>query len=202
MTVNPPTQYATDANLAARQRLWAESRRQPPFDLFAWVLDRAGVTAGDGRRVLDVGCGNGGYERRLSDRGHVGPRIALDLSAGMLEHVPGLRMQADVQRLPLGASSFDLVLAPHMLYHVPDVRAAAREARRVLDPDGVFLAVTNSERNLAELRELVEAAVGTGWEMVRPSDRHFSLENGAAPLSTAFDSGGTGRLSAERGRRQ
>ncbi len=187
MTANPPTQYATDANLAARQRLWAESRREPPFDLFTWVLDLAGVTEGDSRRVLDVGCGNGSYERILRDRGHAGPRVALDLSAGMLEHVPGLRMQADVQSLPLGASTFDLVLAPHMLYHVPDVVAAAHEARRVLDPGGVFLAVTNSERNLAELRQLVEAAVGTGWEMVRPSDRHFSLENGAVPLSRAFD---------------
>ena len=187
MTANPPTQYATDTNLAARQRLWSESRREPLFDLFAWVLDQAGIAAGDLRRVLDVGCGNGSYERVLAERGHVGLRVALDLSAGMLTNVSGASCaQADVQQLPLVASTFDLVMAPHMLYHVPDVVAAAREVRRVLHPDGRFIAVTNGESSLAELRQLIEAAVGTGWKMVRPADRHFSLENGGAQLASVF----------------
>jgi len=40
---------------------------------------------------------------------------------------------------------------------VPDIELAAREIRRVLHPDGVFIAVTNSVSNLQELRDLVEA---------------------------------------------
>jgi SAM-dependent methyltransferase len=188
VTVNPPTQYATDANLAARQRLWSISERRPPFDLFDWVLDRVGMAAGDERRILDVGCGNGRYERELRDRGHQGVQVAIDLSRGMLDHVEAAdRMQSDVQRLPLVTSAFDVVLAPHMLYHVPDVAAAACELRRVLRPGGVCIAVTNGESNVAELRDLVEIAVGAGWRMARPSDQRFSLENGAAQLSTAFD---------------
>jgi SAM-dependent methyltransferase len=115
--------------------------------------------------------------------------VALDLSAGMLVHVQGaLGIQADVQRLPFPADAFDLVLAPHMLYHVPDIEAAARECRRVLRPGGLVVAVTNSDSNLIELRQLVEAAVGSGWRMVQPSVRHFSLENGRGPLSVAFES--------------
>jgi SAM-dependent methyltransferase len=188
VTVNPPTQYATDANLAARQRLWSISERRPPFDLFDWVLDRVGMAAGDERRILDVGCGNGRYERELRDRGHQGVQVAIDLSRGMLDHVEAAdRMQSDVQRLPLVTSAFDVVLAPHMLYHVPDVAAAACELRRVLRPGGVCIAVTNGESNVAELRGLVETAVGAGWRMARPSDQRFSLENGAAQLSKAFD---------------
>jgi len=37
------------------------------------------------------------------------------------------------------------VLAVHMLYHVPDREAAARELRRVLAPEGVCVAVTPRE---------------------------------------------------------
>ena len=53
MNQNPDTQYATDANLAKRQRLWSESRRDPEFDLYLWVLDLAGVHDGDTRAVPD-----------------------------------------------------------------------------------------------------------------------------------------------------
>ena len=189
MTMNPPSQYATDRNLAARQRLWSTSRRVPEFDLFSWVLDLAGITQGQTQSVLDVGCGNGSYERALVGRGHAGQRVAIDLSPGMLPRVTDAAVvQADVQALPFADRCFDLVLAPHMLYHVPDIGLAVREIRRVLHPDGLFVAVTNSVSNLQELRALVEAAVGTDWSMLRPADQRFSMENGGELLSPAFDS--------------
>jgi SAM-dependent methyltransferase len=188
-SANPPTQYATDENLALRQRLWAASRREPALDLFAWVLALAGLDAGGSQRVLDIGCGNGSYESALADRAHTGGRVALDLSAGMLAAVTGAaRVQADAQALPFAPGAFDVVLAPHMLYHVPDVALAAAEARRVLRPGGVFVAVTNGRAHLSELRALVEAAVGTGWRMEAPAATAFSLEDGAAPLAAAFAS--------------
>jgi SAM-dependent methyltransferase len=189
MTADPPSQYADDRNLAARQRLWATSRREPSFDLFGWVLGLAGIDPGGTERVLDVGCGNGAYERALAARGHRGPTVAVDLSAGMLAHIPGVPCaRADVQQLPFCSSTFDVVLAPHMLYHVVDIEAAAGECRRVLRPAGRFVAVTNGSANLSELRTLIESAVGGGWSMERPSDRRFSLENGAGPLQSAFES--------------
>jgi SAM-dependent methyltransferase len=189
MAMNPSTQYATERNLASRQRLWWTGRRVPEFDLFSWVLDLAGITQGSTRSVLDVGCGNGAYERALVESGHRGPRVALDLSAGMLRSVTDATpVLADVQVLPFRRGCFDLVLAPHMLYHVPDIEAAATEIRRVLHPEGVFVAVTNSISNLQELRALVEAAVGADWRMLRPSDQRFGMEGGAALLSSAFRS--------------
>ncbi len=189
MAVNPSTQYATDRNLVSRQQLWSTSRRVPEFDLFSWVLDLAGVTQGSTQSILDVGCGNGAYERELATRGHRGPLVALDLSAGMLKLVKDAApVLGDVQALPFSQGCFDLVLAPHMLYHVPDIEAAAREIRRVLRPDGAFVAITNSVSNLQELRALVELAVGTDWRMRRPSDQRFNMEGGAAVLSSAFES--------------
>jgi SAM-dependent methyltransferase len=189
VVINPTGQYATEGNLASRQRLWSTSRRVPNFDFVSWVLDLAGVAQGGTQRVLDVGCGNGIYERALVKRAHRGPRVAVDLSAGMLQLVSDAEVVlADVQRLPFSPSSFDLVLAPHMLYHVPDIAVAANEIRRVLHPEGRFVAVTNSISNLQELRALVEAAVGTGWRMIQSSAQHFNMEGGAALLSSAFES--------------
>src|ERR1700677_3167984 len=50
-------QYRTDANLAARQSIYAY--QQPHIDLQARVIDLAAPAAGG--TVCDVGCGNGRY---------------------------------------------------------------------------------------------------------------------------------------------
>lgn len=183
--LNPPSQYADDRNLRARQRLWLN--QDPHFDLVAWVLDLAAV--GPGQAVLDVGCGNGLYLQALRSRGV--DAVGCDLSLGMLraasEH-PG-RVNGDVTSLPFRSGTFDVVLAAHMLYHVADRQTAARELRRVLVSGGCCVVVTNGARHLWPLRQLVERAVRRatpGWEMRDPATHVFSLENGAAQLSEAF----------------
>lgn len=184
--LNPPTQYASDANFRKRQRLW--EHQDPPFDLVGWVLGLAAV--GDGDRVLDVGCGNGVYMRSLARRDVAA--VGCDLSFGMLTaagHV--LAVNGDARRLPARTAAFDVVLAPHMLYHVPDRAAAAHELRRVLRPGGRCVVVTNGAGHMRELRELVEAAARTAtpdWEMRNPSTHAFSLDNGAEQLRVAFAS--------------
>jgi SAM-dependent methyltransferase len=183
---NPPGQYADDRNLRARQRLW---RYQDPYlDIVAWVLDLAGLAPG--LRVLDAGCGNGEYLRALARR----PVRAAgcDRSMGMLwaaAACPAL-LNADVAALPVRDGVFDVVLAVHMLYHVPDREAAVRELRRILAPGGVCIAVTNGARYTRSLRALVERAVRTaapGWRM-RPATQAFAAENAAAQLAVAFES--------------
>jgi SAM-dependent methyltransferase len=178
-------QYATDANLRARQSLW--TRCEPPFSLIPWVLDVAGLDGDEA--VLDVGCGNGAYLTGLGERGHRGAVTGVDASPGMLAAVTAAvpLVVGDAQRLPFASGSFDVVLAPHMLYHVPDRQAAARELRRVLRSDGRCVVVTNGVGNFAELRDVVEAAAGGGWRWQRPAETVFSLENGGAQLATAFD---------------
>lgn len=174
------TQYETDANLAARQRLWHLSARDVDFNLFEWVLAMV-----EGDDVLDVGCGNGAYLARC------GGAIGMDLSPGMLDSARARTDAAlvcgDAQRLPFAADSFDTVLAPHMLYHVPDRAQAARELRRVLRPGGVCIAVTNSANTHRALADIVEAAVGGGWRWNRILASAFSMENGREQLAVAFD---------------
>ena len=189
MALNPPSQYETDRNLRARQRLW--ELQDPPFDLVGWVLRLVDLTDPPGTHVLDVGCGNGAYLHELERR-----RIratGCDLSLGMLSSArPHPRLvNADVLALPFPSDRFDVVLAPHMLYHVDDRTTAARELRRVLRPAGRCVAVTNSEKHMGSLRALVEASVRKAtptWTMRSPATHAFSLENGAAQLRSAFES--------------
>lgn len=185
MVLNPPGQYGDDRNLRARQRLWRY--QSPPFDIVGWVLGLAGLSPG--QRVLDAGCGNGEYLRALA--GWPVRAAGCDLSLGMLRSVahPAL-LNADVRALPLRDGVFDAVLAAHMLYHVPDRRAAVHELRRVLASGGVCIAVTNGARHTRSLRTLAEravAAVTPGWRM-RPVTHAFTAENAAAQLGTAFAS--------------
>jgi SAM-dependent methyltransferase len=188
MSLNPPSQYATDVNLRARQRLWEE--QQPPFDIISWVLDSADLRSATTARVLDVGCGNGAYLNQMRARGV--DATGCDLSLGMLAASAPHRklVNADATALPFTSSAFDVVLAPHMLYHVADRPAAVSEMRRVLRRGGRCVVVTNGRNHMQSLRALIEAAVRvstSGWEMRNPSTHAFSLENGEGQLRAAFD---------------
>lgn len=93
--------------------------------------------------VLDFGCGHGMAAVVLARNG---ARVtALDLSPGYLTEAysrtraNGLRIdfvQADGERLPFAAASFDRVWGNAILHHL-DLSVAARELRRVLRPGGV-----------------------------------------------------------------
>jgi SAM-dependent methyltransferase len=161
-------QYRTDANLAARQAIYAY--RHPRHDLAAAVFALADLRGDE--TVVDVGCGNGNYLAELSRRGHAGPVLGVDFAPGMLaaarHRAPAAALTAgDAARLPVRAAVSHLTLAMHMLYHVPAPLAAVRELRRVTRPGGRVLVVLNAADHLRELRELVSGAVrevsGEGW---------------------------------------
>ena len=105
------------------------------------------------RRVaVDVGCGNGQYVELLGAESEL--VVAVDLSIGMLRSISPDRSSfavSDAQRLPFADASVDLVLANHMLYHVPSIEQAVAELRRVLRPDGSLIATTNGSGHLDRL---------------------------------------------------
>ena len=99
----------------------------------------------------------------------------LQLDASELGHDP---------RFP--NDKFDVVLANHMLYHVPDLDAALRGTRRVLRPGGMLLAATNGRRHLQELSDLAREELPVPY--LRGARLAFDLENGEALLGDHFRS--------------
>ncbi|MGI9578466.1 MAG: class I SAM-dependent methyltransferase [Microthrixaceae bacterium] len=182
--------YADEGPLVARQRLWATSRREPPFDLIPWVLDHAEILPGSTEHVLDLGCGNGRWLAALAEREHSGSTVGADLSYGMLsslgDHIP--RTQIDATALPFRDDTFDVVLAAHMLYHVENRQSALIECRRVLRPGGRMVATSNGPKNNVELLRMIESAVGGGWRMSVPHQQRFGMHNGAEQLAASFES--------------
>ena len=180
-------QYRSDANLSARQSIYAY--QHPRIDLPAQVLglvemsDLSGLRSSD--VVADIGCGNGRYLAELARRGVTGHLIGADLSAGMLQaarsQAPGAGLiAADAARLPLRDGIAGLTLANHMLYHVADPLAAASELRRVTRPGGAVVIGLNGGGHMREIREACrEAGLGYARERV-------TLEDGQALLGTVF----------------
>ena len=163
----PDSQYRDSARLAVRARLHA---RYSTIDWFDWVADR--LHFAEGARVLDIGCGAGWFWAQAAPRLPAGLALTIaDQSAGMVaEAVQRLSSVdryaqvdgrvADAAALPFSTSSFDAVIAMHVLHHVPEPARAVDEMARVLRPGGRVVVTTNGRGNLGSIFSLASRAFG------------------------------------------
>jgi SAM-dependent methyltransferase len=94
--------------------------------LVTFVEERAG------RRILDLGCGLGGYSRTLADRGF--DCIAFDVIEEYVEAARSVGVRAeryDGDHVPLDDGAVDTVILIEVLEHLEDPGALLREAARV-----------------------------------------------------------------------
>jgi SAM-dependent methyltransferase len=110
------------------------------------VMDRVRAAAHPLGRVLEIGCGRGGFATWLAAQPTVTRVIAADFSAvgvrmgrGHADRLAIASLEwtvADVQAIPFASRSFDTVFSCETIEHVPSPRMAIRELFRVLRPGG------------------------------------------------------------------
>jgi ubiquinone/menaquinone biosynthesis C-methylase UbiE len=151
-------QYSTPDNLSIRAHLHANYSTNP-IGWLNWVFQE--IDFSNACQVLEVGCGPGYlWFENISGLPEQTEIILSDLSEGMLDQsrqtlgcfFPFRYLVVDAQRIPFAESFFDLVIANHMLYHLPDIQAAIREFRRILKPEGRLYAATNGKQHLREIQ--------------------------------------------------
>lgn len=177
-------QYANSSKLETRISIHEKySRNKQAFG--EWIVSHYHLQPGE--RVLELGCGTGSMWQgvKLPEGCQV---LLTDLSAGMLDtarantaHLSASYAVCDAMELPWPDASFDVVIANMMLYHVPDIRRALGEIRRVLKPDGRFFAATFGEHGAVE-------AVLDMLGLPCSVNHRFTLQNGGNMLSRHFGS--------------
>lgn len=184
-------QYSDDKNLSIRIRLHAKhSTNKQGFA--PWLFEQYEFSENFG--ILELGCGNGSqWEGRIGNLPNGCHLTLSDLSAGMVDIVREKYSkyknvsyeQIDIQNIDYPDETFDVIIANHMLYHIPNLSKALSEVKRVLKPGRKFYCTTNGNGGM---RPFLQNAL----KHLNPDisaftqEWSFSLQNGIAVLSEYF----------------
>jgi ubiquinone/menaquinone biosynthesis C-methylase UbiE len=142
-----PPDYYTSIYEVEERHWWQRGMRAVSAALLVRSLDRPAL------RILDAGCGTGGFLRWLGARAPAAQLAGVDLSAEAVElartRVPGAELAVSrVVELPFEDARFDVAVLNDVLQHIheDELDRSVAELRRVLAPGGVLLVRTNGAR--------------------------------------------------------
>ena len=118
------------------------------------IEERLAMVSRRFERALDLGAGPGLLGERLRAQGL--DVVSVDAGALFAAHLGGT--QCDEDRLPFPPATFDLVVSGGTLDSVNDLPGALVQIRRLLRPDGLFLAAFAGAGSLPLLRQVMRAA--------------------------------------------
>jgi ubiquinone/menaquinone biosynthesis C-methylase UbiE len=154
-----------------------------------WIVSHYRID--NGMKVLELGCGTGDmWKGRDTIINSCSKLVLSDFSEGMVETTKELLCNydnieysvIDIQEIPYGDETFDVVIANMMLYHVPDLERGLAEVRRVLKKNGSFYCATYGEHGIIEYLSKILAAYGVKDNL----NKNFTLQNGYEILSRFF----------------
>jgi ubiquinone/menaquinone biosynthesis C-methylase UbiE len=185
-------QYKDSSNLDSRIRIhdmFSTNKK----DWHLWLFEQYSIP--ENSSILELGCGNGVFWAKNKHRIPSDWNIILsDFSSGMLQDAqnnlrgfPNIQYkQIDAQDIPFEDNHFDVVIANHMLYHVPDRNKAFKEVRRILKSEGVFYAASNGKKHMEETVELLKEFDPELMYSHSKLSENFGLENGKEQISKCF----------------
>lgn len=186
----PPLRWRESGFRGAIRRGYLNARYGYRFDdasmlgALTWPLRRAAVRnldfmirhlpapSGPGRRILDVGCGNGDFLAVAQDLGYAAVGLDPDPKAVALARSRGLDARAgSLLSADRAGAGYDFLFLSHVLEHFHDPVAALRQARALLAPGGrLWLSLPN-------LRSEGLQRFGRHWRGLEPP-RHLTLFDG------------------------
>ena len=128
--------------------------------------------------VLDIGCGEGQFCRKMRTRGlePTGIDITERLIEVARERDPETDYYAcDAAGLPFRANLFDAAVFYLSLIDVPDFRKAIKEAARILRPGGRLLIANLHAHTTARPREW--SGEGNNWVKDGGARKHFAVDD-------------------------
>lgn len=185
-------QYKSDKNLNLRSNLHRYNVNKVDWD--KWCYNQMNFPKN--ARILELGCGVGKLWNKNDDKIRKDLNIVLsDFSNSMLKIAKDKLKEVDyefeykkinAEDIPYEDESFDIVIAQHMIYFVPNIEKALAEIKRILSPGGMLYITANSCESMVELNELTEKfAPNLGLDSNGFSNR-FNLENGRVILEKYF----------------
>lgn len=117
--------------------------------------------------ILDVGSGMG-YHLKFETLSEQRKYICLDNDGTMLDRIkiPGVKkITGDCSKIPLKKESLDVIIASHILEHLPDLAGDLQELSRVLKKSGKFIVVLPCDPGL--LWRLSSYITPSRWRLKR-----------------------------------
>lgn len=190
-TQNVKKQFSNDKNLAMRINFYKKYTTNK-YSFSDWLFDKYKFK--ENMSILELGCGDGVHWKDRIDKLPKACKLILsDFSEGMLNLVKERYSKfdnvsfekIDIQSIPFEDNSFDMIIANHMLFHVPDLNKALQEVNRVLKKGGYFYSATDGNGGM---RPFLHEAI----KQFNPESKAFTeqlpfnLQNGKEILERYF----------------
>jgi SAM-dependent methyltransferase len=136
-----------------------------------------------GRRVIEIGCGRGGFSAWLARQG--ANVVAIDFSRVAIGKAAAFGRQAglaplcfavgDIQAIPHRSEAFDVAVSCETVEHVSDPAGAVRELARVLRPGGRLYLTTPNYLGMMGLFRLYRRLTGRPYTEVGQPINNLTL---------------------------